>query len=78
MDKNEYLDYCKMIDSYQKIDLTKEEKKTLEAFDNDIAKKLINDTLTSLTKKMLTWEISSDFLKGATFSLNKFSKYFKD
>ena len=70
-------EYNKMLADYQMIDLTKAEKNTLEAFDKDLADKLINETLSSLTTKMLQWEVSPEYVKGAKFSLYKFSRHFK-
>ena len=70
-------EYKSMLECYQKTDLTLLDKKNLKAFDKDIADKLIDSTLFELSKKMLQWELSAEFVKGAKFSLYKFSKHFK-
>ncbi len=60
MSKKEYDDILK---NYQEIDLLKSDKKRLEAFDKDLADKLVNEVLTSLTRKMLQEELSVDFVR---------------
>lgn len=77
MKEKDFSLYSDMLKNYQEIDLTNEDKKILEAFDNDIAEKLRNEVLSSLIKKMLSEELSPDFIRWAKFALFKFSKHFK-
>ena len=60
----DFLEYRKMIQSYQKIELTESNKQTLGAFDKDILLSIMNKTLENLSREMLSNNLSEEYVRG--------------
>lgn len=60
----DFLEYRKMIQSYQKIELTESNKQMLGAFDKDILLSIMNKTLENLSREMLSNNLSEEYVRG--------------
>lgn len=60
----DFLEYRRMIRTYQKIDLKETEKNTLGAFDKEILLSIMNKTLENLSREMLSNNLSEEYVRG--------------
>lgn len=60
----DFLEYRRMIQSYQKIELSESNKQMLGAFDKDILLSIMNKTLENLSREMLSNNLSEEYVRG--------------
>ena len=73
----DFLEYRKMVNSYQKIELKESEKNMLGAFDKDILLSIMNKTLENLSREMLSNNLSEEYVRGYKHWISHFITYFK-
>ena len=73
----DFLEYRRMIQSYQKIELSESNKQMLGAFDKDILLSIMNKTLENLSREMLSNNLSEEYVRGYKHWISHFLTYFK-
>ena len=73
----DFLEYRKMVNSYQKIELKESEKNMLGAFDKEILLSIMNKTLENLSREMLSNNLSEEYVRGYKHWISHFITYFK-
>ena len=73
----EFLAYRRAIKSFSLIDLTDNDKRELEAVEKEIIKKIINLSVISLSREMIDWKLSSEYVNWAKQWMMLFASYFR-